>query len=191
MRAWLRRIGYTPIRSTIAINAGCPLRLRDQIQAQIARQQPTKTARLALIGHSRGGVLAWSIAVQMREQVSHLAVLGSPLRAYRHIAASGGAINPPNTQMGRWLREASDFARRMIDPGCDFPGCECSFIRDMARPISPATSLLAVVSGEDEVVPPEATAAPTERVIEVGGGHAAMVYNPKVYRAIGDFLAAR
>jgi hypothetical protein len=36
LRVWLRRIGYTPIRSSLNVNAGCPMRLRDQIQRQIA-----------------------------------------------------------------------------------------------------------------------------------------------------------
>src|SRR5262245_47197730 len=65
LRAWLRHIGYTAIRSTLTVNAGCPLRLRDQVQAQIAHWQERGTGPLALVGHSRGGVIAWSIATQM------------------------------------------------------------------------------------------------------------------------------
>jgi pimeloyl-ACP methyl ester carboxylesterase len=128
LRAWLRRIGYTAIRSTLTVNAGCLLRLRDQVQAQLVEWQRRKTGPLALIGHSRGGVIAWSIAAQMGETVSHLALLGSPLTAYRQSATSGQDV-PRRTPMGRVLGQASNFARRMFDPDCDFrPAIAHSFV---------------------------------------------------------------
>jgi len=190
LRAWLRRIGYTPVRSTFTLNAGCPLRLRDQVQAQIVNWQPRKAGPLALIGHSRGGVIAWSIAVQMAERVSHLAVLGSPLGDYRQSAASG-QVAPPSTQMARLLRQAGDFARRILDPDCNFPACDCSFVRDTGRPLSPATAFLSIVSRDDEVVPPKASEIAAEQTVEVLSRHGALVYNPQVYRALGRFLATQ
>jgi pimeloyl-ACP methyl ester carboxylesterase len=188
LRAWLRRIGYSATRSTLTVNAGCPLRLRDHVQSQIASylREPN---RLALVGHSRGGVIAWSIAAQMADRVSHLAVLGSPLALYRESAASGQIPHPP-TYIGRLLRETSDFARRVLDPECHFPTCNCSFMQDVRRSLHPATAFLAIISRQDEVVPPEAATIPGAQILEVGGGHGALVYNTEVYRALAHFLAA-
>lgn len=188
LRAWLRRIGYTAIRSTLTVNAGCLLRLRDQVQTQIADWEERKPGPVALVGHSRGGVIAWSIATQMGDRVSHLAVMGSPLTVYRQSAASGQDV-PRRTQMGRLLGQASNFARRMLDPDCNFPACNCAFVRDMDRSLSPTTAFLSIIGRDDEVVPPESSGIPAEQIIEVGGGHAALVYNPEVYRALGRFLA--
>jgi pimeloyl-ACP methyl ester carboxylesterase len=188
LRIWLRRIGYTPVRSSLFVNAGCPMRLRDQVQRQIANWQQSKTGPLALIGHSRGGVIAWSIAVQMGERVSHLAVLGSPLSAYRHSAASAQDV-PRRTQIGRSLGQASNLARRILDPKCDFPTCGCSFVLDTGRPLSHATAFLSILSRDDEVVALEENEIPAQQIVEVGGRHAALVYNPEVYRALGRFLA--
>ncbi|MBV8775353.1 MAG: hypothetical protein JO166_23920 [Deltaproteobacteria bacterium] len=56
--------------------------------------------------------------------------------------------------------------------------------------MSDKTAFIAIVSRDDEVVPPEARGTPMEQTIEVSGGHAALVYNPEVYRALGHFLAA-
>jgi pimeloyl-ACP methyl ester carboxylesterase len=190
LRAWLRRIGYKPVRSSLNVNAGCPLRLRDQVQRQIANWQQSKTGPLALIGHSRGGVIAWSIAAQMGERVSHLAVLGSPLSVYRHSAAGGQDINR-RTQIGRLLGQASNFARRILDPNCDFPACSCSFVRDTGRPLSHATAFLSILSRDDEVVALQENEIPAEQMVEVGGRHAALVYYPEVYRALGRFLATQ
>jgi triacylglycerol lipase len=190
LRVWLRRIGYTPIRSSLNLNAGCPMRLRDQIQRQIANWQRSKPGPLALVGHSRGGLIAWSIAAQMGERVSHLAVLGSPISAYRHSAASGQDM-PRRTQMGRLLGQASNFARRILDPNCNFPACSCSFVQDVARPLSHATQFISILSRDDEIVTLEENKIPAEQNVEVGGQHAALVYNPEVYRALGRFLAAQ
>jgi hypothetical protein len=45
LRAWLHWNGYTPARSTLVVNAGCLLRLREQVQAQIVRLQQLKAGR--------------------------------------------------------------------------------------------------------------------------------------------------
>ncbi|MBV8361992.1 MAG: hypothetical protein JO189_29280 [Deltaproteobacteria bacterium] len=188
LRTWLWRIGYTPVRSTLNVNAGCPLRLRDQVQKQITNWQQRKTGPLALIGHSRGGVIAWSIAVQMAERVSHLAVLGAPLGDYQQSAASG-QLAPPRKPMARLLRQAGDFARRMLDPNCNFPACDCSFVRDIGRPLSPATAFLSILSRNDEVVSPKTNEITTGQIVEVSSRHAALVYDLQVYHALGRFLA--
>lgn len=188
LRAWLLRIGYRPLRSMLAVNAGCPLRLRDHVQAQIGNCQRANDGRLALVGHSRGGVIAWSIAVQMGEMVSAVAILGSPLGSYRQTAATGEQMLPP-TQLGRLMANAGNFTRRILDPNCNFPGCDCSFVRDMCRELSPATAFLSIVSRDDEVVPPGASGTPAAQQLQVRGGHTALVYSPEVYRALAHFLA--
>ncbi|MGH7838254.1 MAG: hypothetical protein ACREQC_10600, partial [Candidatus Binataceae bacterium] len=189
IRNWLRRIGYMPVRSTLAINAGCPRRLRDQVQAEIARRRAGAAAPIALIGHSRGGVIAWAIAAAMQDQVSHLAVLSSPLGVYRDAIARGA--NPaPRTPMGGMLARASNFARRTLDPECDAPACGCAFIADVQRALHPATALMQIVSRDDRIVPPEAARVSAGQTVEVAGGHISLVYNAEVYRALARFLAA-
>src|SRR4051794_24642651 len=58
MRRWLRRIGYTPVRSTLAMNVGCPQRLREKIDDELRRHLEARPGPVGLIGHSRGGILA-------------------------------------------------------------------------------------------------------------------------------------
>jgi triacylglycerol lipase len=187
LRSWLRRIGYLPVRSTLAFNAGCPRRLREQVQAEIMRHLEVMRAPVALIGHSRGGVIAWSIAAQMRERVSHLVVLGSPIGAYRRAVESGTDLSP-HTPLGRVLGQASGWARRLLDPECNVPACGCAFVRDLMRPLSPATALIAMVSRDDHVVPLESSRIAEGTTVEVGGSHAGLVYNRQVYRELGRFL---
>src|SRR6476619_699886 len=62
LHSWLRRIGYRPVRSTISINAGCPDRLRAQVESALQRGVGRHPGPVAIIGHSRGGMLGWAIA---------------------------------------------------------------------------------------------------------------------------------
>ena len=89
MHNWLRCMGYKPIRSTLSLNAGCMQRSREQVQAEIDRHLGGRPRSVALIGHSRGGALAWAIAAQMQEQVSHLVMLGAPVPGFRRSVESG------------------------------------------------------------------------------------------------------
>src|SRR5262245_5869745 len=80
LRGWLTRIGYRPIRSSLTINAGCPDRLRAQIERSLQRRL-TEPGPIALIGHSRGGMLCWALASRLQARASHLLLVGSPAPA--------------------------------------------------------------------------------------------------------------
>jgi triacylglycerol lipase len=76
MLNWLSRIGYTPVRSTLNISAGCLHRSCEEVMAEIDRHLSRKQRPVALIGHSRGGAVAWALAAKMQERVSHHAGSG-------------------------------------------------------------------------------------------------------------------
>ena len=81
LHRWLRRIGYSPTASTLSINAGCPERLTSQVESHLRRSRRRHPGPVALVGHSRGGLLAWAIASRLQGEASHLALLGSPAPA--------------------------------------------------------------------------------------------------------------
>jgi triacylglycerol lipase len=191
LRYWLRHIGYSPISSSLWVNAGCLRRLQEQVLAQIIRRAKGKTNPIALIGHSRGGVLARAIAGHLRGQISHLVMLGSPIGAFRQAVESGEIYSSSAGQLRTMIVQASRFALRVLDPNCRFPNCACEFLQNVARPLDASTSLLSIHSRDDEVAPAD-TIEPSEgERREVGGGHASLVYNAAVYRLLGDFLAQK
>ena len=80
LHAWLRRLGYTPVPSTLAVNAGCPNRLREQLETALRRRRRLHPGPVALLGHSRGGMLAWALASRLQAEASQLILLGSLAR---------------------------------------------------------------------------------------------------------------
>jgi pimeloyl-ACP methyl ester carboxylesterase len=188
LRRWLGCVGYSPVRSTLAFNAGCLQRLREQVREEISRR-PKVESPIALIGHSRGGVLAWAIASELQEQVSHLVLLGSPVATFRASVASGNPYAPAGT-VGRMLMRISEELRELLDPGCKYPSCGCAMVNDVMRPLSASTAILSIHGGQDLVV--EGTAqVPEGETVVVNTSHVGLVYNAEVYRALGRFLAGR
>ena len=187
LRSWLGCIGYMPMRSTIEFNAGCIQRLREEVQHEIARRLDDDTRPIALIGHSRGGVLAWALAGHLQERVSHLVMLGSPVASFM-VSVESGRPTMPVGQVSRMLIHASTLARRMLDPDCDYPTCGCPFMTDVMRPLSPHTKVLSIYGRDDLIVPEEAQITDGQ-TLEVKTSHVGLVYSPEVYRALARFLA--
>jgi triacylglycerol lipase len=187
LRQWLRCTGYAPIASSLDFNAGCIERLREQVETQLQRHLEGNPRPLALIGHSRGGVLAWALAALLQERVSHLVMLGSPVASFM-VSVETGRPNMPVGQISRMLMRASTMMRHILDPDCNYPVCGCSFLRDVMRPLSPRTSILSIYGRDDSLVPQEAQITEGE-ILEVNTGHVGLVYHPAVYRALGRFLA--
>jgi len=183
LRTWLSRIGYRAVRSTLAMNVGCPQRLTEQVEAELGRHRRDGQPAI-LIGHSRGGMLARVIAVRLGRECSHLVLLGSPV----------GALTAAS-----WWPEARDVAHSRVaaaglrarerrDPDCNVPYCGCPYPADFKRPLAPSTRVLSIYSRDDPVVPARACRIAGATNIEVSGTHSGLVYNRAAYRALAEFL---
>ena len=189
MHAWLRRIGYRPVRSTMLVNAGCPDRLRTQVESALRRSMQRHPGPVAIVGHSRGGMLGWAIASRLQQQASHLVLLGSPapaVVAMMRMDPRGGQLTGVGAS---GVVEAGQRALRLLDPKCTVPACGCPYTADLRGDLSPATRVLSVHSEDDRVVPPRASAVRHGQNVSVRGSHSGLVYNRDVYPVIGRFLA--
>ena len=186
LRRWIERIGYRASTSGLWVNAGCGDRLTAEIEKWIERQAPRPDQHVVLIGHSRGGVLARAVAVRLGKRASHLITLGSPVG----IATRFSQSTPQMMSGGRMndLSQASSTARRLLDPDCRFPECDCAFLRNLNEKLAPETPVLSIYSREDPIVPPQACIVTEGRNVEVTGTHSGLVYNPAVYRELAKAL---
>jgi pimeloyl-ACP methyl ester carboxylesterase len=184
MRAWLGRIGYQPVPSALTINAGCPERLTREVEANLTRRRQIRPGPVALIGHSRGGILARAIAARLGDDVSHLILLGSPVGAISRL----GSANAWSSTAHSSVAAAGTRARRLLDPECDAPFCGCAFPRDMIARLSPATTVVSIYSREDPIVPAWSCDMPGGTNIEVSGTHIGLASNRTVYRELARAL---
>ncbi len=189
LHSWLRRIGYRPVRSTMMINAGCPERLRNQIEAALRPSMERHPGPLAIIGHSRGGMLGWAIASRLQRQVSHLVLLGSPAAAVVTMMRTNPNLSQLTGVGASGVAQAGQRALRLLDPDCTVPACGCPYTTDLRQNLSPATRVLSIRSEDDQIVPPDATKVIGGENLTVRGSHSGLVYNRAVYPAVARFLA--
>ena len=122
----LRRIGNTPVRSTLALNAGCPRRCAIRFR----RRSPIDSS-------AKGGPIPWAILaaslcmVNRRQDGGRRLPLGGiGLSRWRLSTVSGERAAPrPRTARGRLLRQAGNFPAGRLIPDCNYPACDCSFVQ--------------------------------------------------------------
>ncbi|MEM1436746.1 MAG: hypothetical protein AAGG11_22045 [Pseudomonadota bacterium] len=193
LRDWLRRIGHQPALSTIPLNVGCPSRLQERVLRNLERRIANTTGPIAIIGHSRGGLLGKALATRIGDQCTRLIALGSPLG----IALRAGEdrlldlMQPENADLAaRPVANAGRMAMKLFSPDCRFPACGCSYVQDLLGPLGSSTQVTAIYSKEDPVVAPEASIIDGAENISVTGSHGGLVTNRMVYRALAQALVA-
>lgn len=198
LRSWLRRIGYRPVMSHIALNAGCPERIKARVARSLARQLAGHDGDVAIIGHSRGGMLGRALAARLGARCRCFVALGSPvgalLRSGRDgLAALAGSGRVPAGEgvAAPAVVDAGRRAMRLLSPRCEFPLCGCAYLDELLQPLPASTRLYAIYSTEDPVVAPAASPIPGAVNIEVTGSHSGLVVNRAVYRHLGAVLAGQ
>jgi pimeloyl-ACP methyl ester carboxylesterase len=189
MHRWLRRVGYTPVRSSLLVNAGCPQRLTEEVEGHLGIQRQTRRGSVAIIGHSRGGILARALAAKLQADASHLILLGSPAaavsRAMEYRSEAG------QVPAGQAVFRASQRARQLLDPDCEAPECGCAFLTDVRSPLHASTRVTSIFSSEDPIVPRSACRVPGAVNYEITGTHSGLAYNVEALALIAEALAAR
>ncbi|TMC52848.1 MAG: hypothetical protein E6J20_10225 [Chloroflexi bacterium] len=172
---WLRRIGYKPRLAGVAFNVTfSEVMLRPLIDALLAMHRKSG-ARVSLVGHSRGGVLAKVLSHRKPDLVEQVITLGSPL--------SDPFDVHPLTMAGVHAAHLYNVVRYRHPASV-----EMRFMRDLgAEPRVPTTS---IYSRSDGVVNWKACLRPDINAIEVNGSHVGLALNPEVYRILGHLLPA-
>jgi pimeloyl-ACP methyl ester carboxylesterase len=172
---WLRRIGYRPKMAGVTFNVMySEVMLRPLIDTLVALNRHTG-ARVSLVGHSRGGVLAKVLAHRKPELVEQVITLGAPLTDPFDVH--------PLTMAG--VRAAHLYnVFRSGHPA----SVEMRFLRDLAAP--PKVPTTSIYSRSDGVVNWKACLRQDINAIEVQGSHVGLALNPEVYRILGHLLPA-
>jgi triacylglycerol lipase len=173
MLAWLRRLDYLPILSGIRFNVHySEITLARVLERLYVHHRRTKQ-KVALIGHSRGGLLAKVLADRNPELVSQVIALGSPLNeAYD--------VHPVTLAAVR----AARFYNRIRYRGQW--ETEVAFLEQLAAPAAvPVTS---IYTRSDGVVNWRACLRDDVTAVEVRGSHGGLGVNAEVYHHLARLL---
>ncbi len=146
LRHWLRRRGHPVRMSGMRINVGCAERIVSRLQEQLREFAADCGGPVVIIGQSRGGTLARALAVREPENVSALAMLGSPV-------CDGLAVSPSVLRTVRFLARLGDIGLPgVFSTSCKDGPCCAAFREDLAAALPPGVQAVAVHSRSDAIV---------------------------------------
>jgi pimeloyl-ACP methyl ester carboxylesterase len=183
MGRWLHRSGYRSYRFGRRPNVDCSeasLRRLERLVEDISRAHGG--ARVALIGHSRGGHFARVLGLRRPDVVGTVVTLGmptlepdavSPLAGIPAIATAAlGTLGVP----GFW------------SAACWFGACCADFRRDLFEPLHQSVTHVAIHSPGDGIVDFDRVIEDDAERVTVDASHIGMIVNAEVYTAIAEVL---
>lgn len=185
--AWLARLGYRPYFSQIGRNADCPDHVADMLFETVERAHRETRQKVRLVGHSLGGMLARSVALDHPAHIERVISLGSPfrdaVRAHPVIIAAASELRRARGRGGIGTN---------VRPACFSGHCTCDFVRNMLAPEDKGVPTFAIYSKNDGVVDWESCIEDDPSLNdEVNCTHIGMAFHPGVYRAVARRLAQR
>ncbi len=154
-------------------------RLQEQLWEFAARcDEP-----VVLIGQSRGGALARSLAVREPENVAALVMLGSPV-------VDPLAVSPQVLRTVKLMARLGDLGiSRVFSSDCAEGECCEAFWEEMDAPLPEHIEAISVFSRSDGIVDWHACLDPHARNIEVRSSHCGMSVHPAVFRVLDELLS--
>jgi triacylglycerol lipase len=185
MRQWLRRRGHRVRMSGIRTNVGCAAELVARLELRLHELAEQSGEPVFVIGQSRGGSLARSLAVRNPDAVAGLAMLGSPI--VDALAVSTGVLRTV-----RWVAALGDRGvPGVFSSNCAEGECCAEFRAEQSAPLPAGLPATAFHSRSDGIVDWRACVDPHARAVAVQSSHCGMSVNVNVYRALDMALDAR
>lgn len=184
LHMWLGRIGYRPYQSGIGVNVECPnLLIKKHLDETISKARTETGRKVHLIGHSLGGVIARSVAVQRPDDIASVITLGSPFR--------GIVVNPTMFKVAGAVRKRilKNHGPR-VSSNCYTPKCNCDFTRSLGCEFPNSVDETAIYTCCDGVVDWQYCRTEDSDIdFEVPGTHLGLPFNGSVYGLIAERLA--
>jgi pimeloyl-ACP methyl ester carboxylesterase len=179
----LARRGYRPVMSGIERNVDCSGATVDRLADRLEATAMQYSGPVAVVGHSRGGLLARALASRRPDLVGALVTLGSPhtdqLAVHPVVLAQIVALGMLGT-LG---------VRGLLRLGCGGGDCCASFNEALAAPPRDGLPFLSLYSRQDGVVDWRACLDPLGRHREVATTHCGMATSATVLDHIVTTLA--
>ncbi len=180
----LRRLGHRTYRSSMHANVGCTQQASDQLEARIEEIAARRGRKVAIVGHSLGGLLARGVAARRPDLVNGIVTLGSPLLA-------PGAAHPVLLfDLALVVRLQQAGLGRMMGADCTSGDCARISWEQGRVPIENGVGFTSVFSRRDGIVDWRACLDPQAKTVEVRTSHVGMAFDPVVHDIVAGTLAS-
>jgi triacylglycerol lipase len=184
MARWLRANGYWTRRAGIGTNVGCSQHACERIEERLEALAERTGAKVAIVGQSRGGVLARVVATRRPDLVSGIVTLGAPtvgmLRVHPLVLLQVGVVGALGTG-----RVPGLFRMSCLRGAC----CE-PFRDDLLGAFPPGVRYICVYSRTDGIVDWRACLdGAADELVEIHASHCGMAVSTGAYEQVARALA--
>ena len=184
MSRHLRDLGYRTYRSGIVANVGCLDRGTSALESRLEQIAERRERKVAIVGHSLGGMMARGLAARRPDLVSGIVTMGSPMLA-------PGAAHQMLIAQVALLRRLSGFGMsRLMGADCTSGACALRMWEESRMPLADGLPFTAIYSKRDGIADWRACIDPAGQAREVRTSHVGMAIDPAVIRIVVETLAS-
>jgi pimeloyl-ACP methyl ester carboxylesterase len=185
MAKWLRENGYRTHRAGMRSNVGCSQDVCERIEERLEALAARTGSKVAIVGQSRGGVLARVVAARRPDLVSGIVGLGAPtvgqLRVHPLVLLHVGVVGALGTGRVPGLFSVSCLRGACCEP----------FRADLLDDFPPGVRYFSVYSRSDGIVDWRACLdGAADELVEIRASHCGMAVSVQAYEQVARALSA-
>jgi len=181
----LRGSGFRTYRSQIHANVGCTLGAALGIETRLEQIADRRGARVQVVGHSLGGMIARGLAARRPDLISGIVTMGSPMRA----PAAHHAVLTRGVRLLNRLADAG--LPGLMSEDCVAGECAHLSFTESQQPLRADVTMTNVYSRRDGIVDWRACIDPGGTPVEVRASHVGMAVDPRVIDVVTAALERR
>jgi hypothetical protein len=179
----LRRDGHRTFRSGVGANLGCTDAMVERLIKSTEQVVQDEGRPVALVGHSRGGMLAKLAAQRRPDLVAAVVVLSAPVTGRLAVAAH------VRKQLEWLFRLNRRGMARVIGEDCVVGECGTRIANELAGPLPADIPYTSVYSRSDGIIDWHSCLDPHAELVEVASSHTGMGTDPEVLRIVSERLS--
>lgn len=174
----LRSSGFRTYRSQIHANVGCTLEAALALETRLEQIAERRGARVQIVGHSLGGMIARGLAARRPDLVSGIVTMGSPMRA----PAAHHAVLTRGVRLLNRLADAG--VPGLMSEDCVAGECAHLSFTESQEPLRADVTMTNIYSRRDGIVDWRACIDPAGTPVEVRASHVGMAVDPRVVEVV-------
>jgi pimeloyl-ACP methyl ester carboxylesterase len=180
----LRRHGQRTFASRIGANLGCTDDMVERLVRRVQEVAGAEGRKVALVGHSRGGMIVKLAAQRRPDLVAAIVVLSAPVTQTLSVAPH------VRKQLEVLFRLEARGLRRLISADCVIGACGARIAAELDEPFPAGIPYTSVYSEADAIIDWHTCLDPAAELVEVRASHTGMASDRQVLRIVADRLAA-
>ena len=178
----LREEGYRTYRAQVHANVGCTREAADNLERRIEAIALRRNRKVAIVGHSLGGMIARGLAARRPDLVSGIVTRGSP----RLAPAAVHQALAWDLQVLLTLSRAG--IGGLMRAECVAGACAEGSFNESRLALPEGVGFTAIYSKRDGIVDWRGCIDPAAEAVEVWASHLGMILDPRVFDEVSSAL---